>query len=56
MADVIYHCEQDVTLNRNLFDVTWDDAMSRNANPLKMSKWGYIPGNQRRDVARESAA
>lgn len=44
MAEVIYHCEQDVLMNRDLFDVIWNDALSMRNNPLKVSKWGFIPG------------
>lgn len=44
MADIIYHCEQDVTLNRGLFNVLWPDALAMRANPLKVSKWGFMPG------------
>jgi len=54
LANVVHHCEQDVILNRNLFDLVWDNALARNPNPLKISKWGFLAGNQRRDTVREA--
>lgn len=56
MSDIIYHCQQDVTLNRNLFDALWIDALAQRNNPLKVSKWGYIPGNRQRGCAAELPA
>lgn len=44
MQDVVYHCEQDVIMNRQLFDILWHDALARDASPLKISKWGIMQG------------
>lgn len=51
MGAIVYHCEQDVLLNRGLFDVLWADALSMRTNPLKMTKWGNIPGCKRSGAA-----
>jgi hypothetical protein len=45
MDSIVYHCEQDVALNRRLFDAIWGSAKSRNACPIKQTKWAYTPGN-----------
>jgi hypothetical protein len=40
MSEIVYHCEQDVILNRNLFDVLWPMYLTANASGLKKtSKW-----------------
>lgn len=38
MKDIVFHCEQDVIANRNLFDVMYPYALSMRANPFKVSK------------------
>jgi DNA polymerase elongation subunit (family B) len=43
IANVQYHCAQDVILNRNLFDILWAEVLSMGKSPLKPSKWGYTP-------------
>lgn len=45
MDSIVYHCEQDVTLNRRLFDAIWGSAKSRNQCPIKQTKWAYTPAN-----------
>lgn len=39
MAKTIYHCEQDVIGQRELFDVLLPDAMTLNNSQFKQSKW-----------------
>ena len=38
MQDIVYHCEQDVMGNRNLFDVLYPYALAMRANPFKLTK------------------
>lgn len=46
MHNVLYHCEQDVILNRNLFNIMWANALSMGISPLRFTKWGYTPVGQ----------
>lgn len=46
MDKIIYHCEQDVKGNRQLFDALWPMAKTRGQCPIKQSKWAYTPGNR----------
>lgn len=46
MHNVLYHCAQDVILNRNLFDIMWADSLSKGVSPLRFSKWGHTPMGQ----------
>lgn len=39
MEQIVYHCEQDVIGQRNLFDVIMPYAMTLNASQFKASKW-----------------
>lgn len=38
--DIVYHCQQDVLLNRRVFDALFPYAMSLGNNPFKLSKFG----------------
>ena len=49
LAEIEYHCQQDVIGNRNLFDVLYPYALSMRANPFKLSKmmsWQSQEANQ----------
>lgn len=39
MCDIIYHCEQDVILTRNLWDVLFTEALVLAQNQFKTTKW-----------------
>lgn len=44
LHDIVYHCEQDVIANRNLWDILYRDSLGMRNNPLKVSKLAYTPG------------
>jgi hypothetical protein len=46
MHNVLYHCGQDVILNRNLFDIMWANSLSMGVSPLRFTKWGHTPAGQ----------
>lgn len=43
MHNVLYHCQNDVVMNRGLFDILWGEVLSMGKNPVRVSKWGYTP-------------
>lgn len=53
MHNVLYHCQNDVVMNRGLFDILWAEILSMGKNPVKITKWGYTPALE---AAPEAAA
>lgn len=51
MHNVIYHCENDVVMNRSLFDILWAEILSMGKNPVKVSKWGHTPALELAEAA-----
>jgi uncharacterized protein YprB with RNaseH-like and TPR domain len=39
IEDIVYHCEQDVIMTRNLWDVLMPIALELNPNQIKVTKW-----------------